>query len=195
MSDAVQVAQSLAEILEKLGIVYWIGGSMASSVYGLPRTTQDVDLVADLKEEHIDSLMAELENDFYIDRQAVLRAISARRSFNVIHLDSMYKADIFVLTSTPYAHVEKERRRLEPLGSQPDAPTAYFCSAEDIVLQKLVWFRKSDGVLMRQLDDIQHVLKVQATSLDVNYLHQWAAELGVADLLNKALTDAGLTDS
>lgn len=195
MSDAVLVAQSLTEALEKLGIVYWIGGSMASSVHGLPRTTQDVDLVADLKEEHIDGLMAALENDFYIDRQAVRRAISTRRSFNVIHLDSMYKADIFVLGSTPYAEVEKERRRLEPLGSQPNAPTAYFCSAEDIVLQKLVWFRKSDGALLKQLDDIHHVLKVQATSLDISYLRQWADELGVDDLLNKALVDAGFTGS
>ncbi len=195
MSDVIWVAQSLTEALEKLGIVYWIGGSMASSVHGLPRTTQDVDLVADLKEEHIDGLMAALENDFYIDRQAVRRAINSRRSFNVIHLDSMYKADIFVLGSTPYAQAEKERRRLEPLGSQPNAPTAYFCSAEDIVLQKLVWFRKSDGALMKQLDDIQQVIRVQANSLDLEYLRQWAVELDVTDLLNNALADAGLNEA
>lgn len=195
MSDVIWVAQSLTEALEKLGIVYWIGGSMASSVHGLPRTTQDVDLVADLKEEHIDGLMAALENDFYVDRQAVCRAINSRRSFNVIHLESMYKADIFVLGSTPYAQAEKERRRLEPLGSQPNAPTAYFCSAEDIVLQKLVWFRKSDGALMKQLDDIQQVLRVQAKSLDLEYLRQWAVELDVTDLLNNALADAGLNEA
>lgn len=194
MSDAVHVAQLLAEALEKLGVVYWIGGSMASSVYGLPRTTQVVDLVADLQEDHTDGLMGALENEFYIDRQTVQRAIRTRRSFNVIHLDSMYKADIFLLGATPYAQAEKNRRQSEPLGNQPNAPQAYFCSAEDIILHKLVWFRKSQGTLMKQLDDVQHVLKVQARSLDFNYLHQWAAELGVADLLYKAMMEAGFIE-
>lgn len=195
MSDAIRVAQFLAEVLEKLGVVYWIGGSMASSTYGLPRSTQDVDLVAELKEEHVDDLVAALENDFYIDRQAVQRAINSQRSFNVIHLDSMYKADIFILGPTPYAQAEKARRRLDPLGNWPGAPTAYFCSAEDIVLQKLVWFRKSGGVLTKQLEDIQQVLKVQAKTIDLNYLHCWAAELGVTDLLGKILAESGITDS
>ena len=195
MSDAIHVAQFLAEVLEKLGVVYWIGGSMASSTYGMPRSTQDVDLVADLKEEHIDDFVAALENDFYIDRLAVRRAVSSQRSFNVINLDSMYKADIFVLGSTPYAQAEKARRRLDPLGNWPGAPTAYFCSAEDIVLQKLVWFRKSNGVLTRQLEDVRQVLKVQANALDFSYLHRWAAELGVADLLKTAIADAEVIDS
>ncbi|MBL8188229.1 MAG: hypothetical protein JNK38_09485 [Acidobacteria bacterium] len=175
--------------------MYWIGGSMASSTHGLPRSTQDVDLVAELKEEHIDGLVAALENDFYIDRQAVQRAVSSQRSFNVIHLDSMYKADIFILGSTPYAQAEKARRRLDPLGNWPGAPTAYFCSAEDIVLQKLVWFRKSGDVLTKQLDDVQQVLKVQAKTIDLGYLHHWAIELGVTDLLDVVLTDSGITGS
>lgn len=195
MTDAVLVAQILTETLERLGIVYWIGGSMASSVYGLPRSTQDVDLVADLKEDHVDSLMAALENDFYIDRQSVRRAISTMRSFNVIHLDSMYKADIFILGSTAYAQAEKERRRLEPLRNQPESPQAYFCSAEDIVLQKLLWFRKSSGVLEKQLDDVRQVLKVQAKALDYDYLLHWSTELGISGLLEKAFDDAGITPS
>lgn len=182
MSDAIRVAQFLAEVLEKLGVVYWIGGSMASSTHGFPRSTQDVDLVAELKEEHIDDFVAALENDFYIDRQSVQRAIGSQRSFNVIHLDSMYKADIFILGSTPYAQAEKARRRLDHLGSWPGAP-------------KLVWFRKSGGVLTKQLEDIQQVLKVQAKAIDLSYLHCWAAELGVTDLLGNVLAESGITGS
>ncbi len=195
MPDATQVAQTLAQTLESLGIVYWIGGSLASSIHGLPRSTQDVDLVAELKEEHIHSLVAALENDFYIDRQAVQRAVHSHRSFNVIHLDTMYKADIFVLGTDRYAQAEKQRRRLEPLGKEPDASAVYFCSAEDIVLQKLRWFRKGGSVSERQLDDVQNVLKVQGNSLDYDYLHHWATELGVADLLRQALVNVGVTVS
>lgn len=195
MSDAIVVAQILTQTLEKLGVVYWIGGSMASSIYGLPRSTQDVDLVAELKEDHVDNLVAALGNEFYIDGQAARRAIRSLRSFNVIHLDTMYKADVFILGNDARAQEEKQRRKLEPLGKEPNAPTAYFCSAEDIVLQKLLWFRKSGGVLEKQLDDVRQVLKVQANALDYNYLVRWAAELGISNLLEKALDDAGIMPS
>lgn len=195
MSDATQVAQSLAQSLEKLCIVYWIGGSLASSIYGLPRSTQDIDLVAELKEEHVNDLVAALENDYYIDSQAVRRAVRSHRSFNVIHLDTMYKADIFVLGTDAYSQVEKQRRKLELLGKGPEAPAVYFCSAEDIVLQKLRWFRKGGGTSERQLEDVQNVLKVQANTLDYRYLRHWATELGVTELLNRVLADVGFSDS
>ncbi len=194
MADAVAVAQAVAEALEKLGIIYWIGGSMASSIYGTPRSTQDVDFVAELKEEQVDALVDALKDEFYIDGEAVRRAIRTRRSFNVIHLDTMYKADIFVLGADRHAQEEKERRRKERLGSEPDAPTAYFCSAEDIILQKLVWYRKGGNISDRQWNDVLSVIKVQANNLDYAYLRRWAFELNINDLLDKALSDAGLSD-
>jgi hypothetical protein len=190
MADAVAVARAIAGALENLGIVYWIGGSMASSIYGTPRSTQDVDIVAELNEEHVEALVASLEADFYIDAESVRRAIRSRRSFNIIHLGTMYKTDIFILGSHPHAQEEKQRRRKEPLGPEPDAPAAYFCSAEDIVLQKLRWFRKGGGVSDRQWNDILGVLKVQAGSLDSEYLRTWAVDLGIHDLLEKAFLDA-----
>ncbi len=190
MADAVTVAHAVARALEDLGVVYWIGGSMASSIYGTPRSTQDVDIVAELKEEHVEALVAALGNEFYIDGESVRRAIRSHRSFNVIHLGTMYKTDIFILGNHRHAQEEKQRRRKEPLGPEPDAPTAYFCSAEDIVLQKLLWFRKGGGISDRQWDDILSVLKVQAKALDYDYLRTWAAELNVSDLLDQAIIDA-----
>ena len=83
MSDIVAVAHTLAQTLETLGVVYWIGGSMPSAIHGLPRSTQDVDFVAELKEEQVDDLVAALESEFYIDREVVRRAVRSRRSFNV----------------------------------------------------------------------------------------------------------------
>ncbi len=193
MSDIVAVAHRLAQTLEKIGVVYWIGGSMASAIHGVPRSTQDVDFVAELKEEQVDDLVAALESEFYIDREVVRRAVRSRRSFNVIHLSTMYKADVFVMGADGHAQAEKVRRRIEPLGPEPDSPTAYFCSAEDIVLQKLRWFRKGGGISDRQWSDLLSVLKVQATALDYDYLKHWAAEIGVDDLLLRALDDAGVT--
>lgn len=192
MSEIIAVAHTLAQTLERLGIVYWIGGSMASAVHGIPRSTQDVDFVAELKEEQVDDLVAALESEFYIDGAAVRRAVRSRRSFNVIHLDTMYKADVFVMGADDHAQSEKQRRRIEPLGSEPNSPTAYFCSAEDIILQKLRWFRKGGGVSDRQLDDIVGILRVQSAALDYEYLTHWADAIGITDLLNKVLADAGI---
>lgn len=193
MSDIVAVAHTLAQTLEKLGVVYWIGGSMASALHGVPRSTQDVDFVAELKEEQVDDLVAALESQFYIDREVVRRAVRSRRSFNVIHLDTMYKADVFVMSADGHAQAEKQRRRIESLEPGPNSPTAYFCSAEDIVLQKLRWFRKGGEISDRQWNDLLSVLKVQANTLDFDYLGHWAAELGLTDLLVKAFDDAGIT--
>ncbi|HEX5080582.1 MAG TPA: hypothetical protein VFY40_00955 [Blastocatellia bacterium] len=192
MSDIAAVAHTLVKTLEKLGVVYWIGGSMASAVHGVPRSTQDVDFIAELKEEHVDDLVAALESDFYIDREVVRRAVRSQRSFNVIHLGTMYKADVFVMGADNHAQAEKNRRAIEPLGPEPNSPTAYFCSAEDIVLQKLRWFRKGGGISERQWNDILSVLKVQINTLDYDYLKHWAMELEVADLLLKAFDDAGI---
>lgn len=195
MSDIIAVAHALAQTLEKLGVIYWIGGSMASAVHGVPRSTQDVDFVAELKEEHVDDLVAALESEFYIDREVVRRAVRSRKSFNVIHLVTMYKADVFVMGADGHAQAEKNRRAIEPLGPEPNSPTAYFCSAEDIVLQKLRWFRKGGGISDRQWNDLLSVLKVQTNTLDYAYLRHWAVELGVADLLLKAFDDAGIDPS
>jgi hypothetical protein len=166
---------------------------MASAIHGVPRSTQDVDFVAELNEEQVDDLVAVLESEFYIDREVVRRAVRSRRSFNVIHLGTMYKADVFVMGTDGHAQAEKKRRRIEALGPEPDSPTAYFCSAEDIVLQKLRWFRKGGGISDRQWSDLLSVLKVQANALDYDYLRYWTAELGVADLLLRAFDDAGIS--
>ena len=104
----------------------------------------------------------------------------------------MYKVDVFVVNADGHTQAEKQRRRIEPLGPEPNSPIAHFCSAEDIVLQKLRWFHKGGGISDRQWSDLLSVLKVQANALDYDYLRHWAAELGVDDLLIRAFDDAGV---
>jgi hypothetical protein len=145
-----------------------------------------------LGEEHVPALVAAWQAEFYIDDLAVRRAVLAQRSFNVIHLESMYKADVFVLKNEPYAREQMRRRRQEVLKSGSGEFTVWFCSAEDSVVQKLHWLHKGGGGSDQQWRDLTGVLKVQATKLDLAYMQHWAVQLGLSDLLAQALADAGL---
>ncbi len=190
--EAVLIAQKIADVFEQLGIAYFIGGSFASTIHGLPRATRDVDFIADIKADHVDSFVAALETEFYLDAQTIRSAITHQRSFNVIHLDTMFKADVFVLAASPWAHNQLQRRELKPISAEGVSHAVWTCTAEDIVLQKLLWFEKGGKVSRQQWDDILGVLKVNAATLDFDYLRLWSAELGIASLLQEAFSEAGI---
>jgi hypothetical protein len=180
----------VVEALVALGVPYYVGGSVASSVTGVARATLDVDLVAALSLEHAEPLAAALSQHYYADVEMIQHAIRRRRSFNVIHLASMFKIDVFVPEDTPFARSNMQRRVAVEV---PEAGRAlYFCAPEDIVLHKLLWYRAGSGVSDRQWYDLQGVLRLQDQSLDLAHLRWWAAELGIAALLHRALDEAGL---
>ena len=193
ITEALEIVSVITFVFDTLKIPYFIGGSFASGIHGLPRATRDVDFVAAIKISQIDPLVAALENEFYLDSQSIRAAITAQRSFNIIHLETMFKADIFVLSSSNWAHNQFQRRELRQLTGEVNAPTAWVSSAEDIVLQKLLWFEKGGRISTQQWDDISGVLKVSAKILDFDYLVQWSSELGLTELLHKAYLDAGIT--
>lgn len=195
LPDSIKVALIVTGKLEELGVSYLIGGSVASIIHGIPRLTQDVDLVADIREEQVPELVSAFEEDFYIDEQAVRRAVRTCASFNMIYLDKMYKVDVFIPKGDTWSKEGMQRRQLKPLLADEDSTARYISNPETTVLQKLLWFKKGGGISEKQWDDILGVLKVQSDSLDYEYLRRWASELGVADLLSKALADAGSTDS
>lgn len=181
----------VVETLETLGVSYYVGGSVASSVTGVARATLDVDLVAALHLEQAESLVAALSQHYYVDVEMIQQAVRRCGSFNVIHLASMFKIDVFVPEDTPFARANMQRRVALEV---PEAGrTLYFCSAEDIVLHKLLWYRAGSGVSDRQWYDLQGVLRLQARGLDLAYLQRWAGELGIAALLHQALEEAGLS--
>lgn len=190
--DILSATEPVAEAFEQLGITYCIGGSVASSAYGIPRSTMDVDMVSDLKPVHVRSLVRMLESSYYIDENMILDAIERRSSFNVIHLETMLKIDIFVAKNTPYDIETFKRRRKDTLDEEQNTAEFYLVSAEDIILNKLVWFRLGGGVSDRQWNDVLGVLKVQKNSLDASYLKYWAPELKVEDLLERAFQDSGI---
>jgi hypothetical protein len=187
--DQVSVLLKVIAALEKLGILYVIGGSYASSAHGIVRATMDIDILAAIRPEHASAFAAELEPEFYADEQAIRRATSMKRSFNVIHIETGFKADIFVAKSSSFDEKQLERRQLEIIDDAQQR-TAYVTTAEDIILAKLRWYRLTDETSEQQWRDVIGVMEVQGGRLDKGYLEYWAQELGVADLLEQAFVDA-----
>lgn len=191
-AELIKLAIKMGEIFEHISVPYLIGGSVASSILGEPRAT--LDIVADLKLFHIQSLLELMARDFYIDETMIREAIENNSSFNVIHLDSMQKVDIFLLSSQPLAQEEMQRRQQLLITENPEK-FAWLASAEDIVLQKLIWYRLGGNVSDRQWRDVLGVLKVQADKLDLNYLNKWAKTLELEELMLQALQQAGINYS
>jgi hypothetical protein len=127
-----------------------------------------------------------LRGAFYVDAQAVEDAITHRSSFNVIHLETMFKVDVFIPKRRPFDQAQLDRRILQVIATDPER-TAYMASAEDTILAKLDWYRQGGQVSERQWRDVLGVLRVQGDSLDMDYLRRQAAALGIADLLEQSL--------
>ena len=191
LPDPVAVTLMVIEALEGLGVPYLIGGSLASSVHGAVRSTWDTDLVADLNLDHARPLAEALSGKFFVDVEMILDAIRHHRHFNVVHLETMFKVDVFIPKQRGFDRTQIRRRQEHVIWTDPERK-AFVASPEDTILAKLDWYRQGDEVSERQWKDVLGVIKVQAGRLDVEYLHQGATELAVADLLEKALTEAGL---
>jgi hypothetical protein len=179
----------VVSILERLGVSYVIGGSLASSLHGVFRASVDADIVADLRFEHVEPLGRELGDAFYHDEAAIRRAVELRRSFNVIHLDTMFKVDVFIPKGRPFDEAQLRRRKAHVIAVDPER-SAFFASAEDTVLAKLDWYRGGGEVSERQWHDVLGILQVQRGSLELGYLRSMAASLGVSDLLARALEES-----
>ena len=180
------------DVLEKLGVRYYIGGSVASSAHGIARSTQDINIIADLDPQHAQLLTDSLAQSFYVDFEMVQEAIQRRTSFNLIHFESMTKIDIFLSKTRLFDLQAFERVRSSGLENSLAGRQFWLASPEDVVLNKLEWYRQGGEVSERQWTDVLGVLKVQSKSLDRAYLLRWGAQLGVEDLLKRSFEDAGL---
>lgn len=186
--EATRVTLLVTQTLERLGILYAVGGSLASSLHGVMRSTLDVDIVADVRLEHIQPLAAALAHEFYVDAEMIREAIARHGSFNLIHYETAFKVDIFVCKPRDFDRMQLERRQKVHLAT--DLSTSiYVVSPEDIVLAKLEWYRLGNQVSDRQWRDIVGVLKTRQGELNLAYLRKWAHTLEVGDLLERALAE------
>lgn len=192
-ADPIRATLRVAEILEKLEVPYFVGGSVASGLLGEPRSTKDVDFIADLRDRHVDPLIMEMKEDFYVPASLLREAVRERRLFNVIYQPDYFKVDLFPMRDTRFAREEMGRRRMEIFVKDPERkiPVA---TPEDLVLSKLNWYRQGGDVADQQWRDVLGIMKIHRGNLDLGYLQEMAASLAITDLILRALAEAKFSD-
>lgn len=188
MSTLAQAFQELLAALDRTEIPFLVGGSVAGSTHGIARQTNDIDIVVDLGPDRAPELCEALGSGWYADLNMMANALRTGRSCNVIHIASASKFDLFPVGADAFGRSELARRRSATTSvtglEDIEFPVA---SPEDTILAKLVWFRKGGEISNSQWHDVLGVIRVQGSRLDRPYLDKWAAELGVSDLLGKAM--------
>lgn len=188
------VVKRVLEGLERLGIPYLVGGSMASSAFGDYRATNDLDVSVRMTESHVQPLIEEFSKDFMASESEILEALQARReyaSFQLLHFDTAFKIDAFIADESEFTRAEFERRVKVELQY---GLTAWLSSPECVVIRKLRWYELGNRVSDRQWNDIVKVLEVQNGSLDEDFLDHWAGQFRLLSLLNEARAEVRVTE-
>lgn len=188
-NEPVEVTLKVTDVFEKLGVAYLIGGSLASTLHGMIRTTQDSDIVAGMRMEHLKPFVLALQDEFYLDEEMIADSIKRHASFNIIHRESMFKVDVFIPQTSPFLQSQLARAQRQTFTFDSEV-SAKFASPEDTILSKLEWYRMGGEVSDRQWRDILGVVKIRSENLDLKYLQTWAKELNLSDLLERVLKEA-----
>lgn len=184
--------QRAVTAFERLGITYLIGGSLASSAYGVFRMTNDIDIVIDIRLEQVQPLFEALKDSFYIDEEMIQEAIASKSVVNLIDLESFLKIDLFFAGEDEWSRTELKRRVMRTMKEGEDEYSVWFASLEDTILYKLRRYRMGGEVSDRQWNDIMGMMKSRTGEIDFEYLSRWASEFGVGDLLFQAQTESVL---
>lgn len=188
--DLLAALAPVLRVLGELGVRHFVGGSIASSAHGVARASVDGDVVAELGPGHVEPFVAALRETYYVPEERISDAVARKASFNLIHLDTILKVDVFISKDRPFDRRAFERSRPAVIEGTRGA-TLPVSSAEDIVLAKLEWYRRGGEVSERQWTDVLGVLQAGAGDLDLQYLRRGSVELEVGDLLERALDQAG----
>lgn len=184
IDDPAAVAVRVARALEDAGVEYAVGGSVASSAYGEPRATRDLDFAVRLTLELVPVLLEALGSDFMADPELLRQGIRTGASVNIFYMPFFTKIDLFIRGDGEYDRAEFSRRNeIEIVPGE----RVLASSAEDNLLWKLRWFRKGGEVSDQQWRDILGLLRVSGETMDSAYLREWAAHHGVDDLLERAV--------
>jgi hypothetical protein len=168
----------LVRCLEKLGIPYFITGAVACIAYGEPRLTNDIDVVADVREEHIAKLRECFPaEEYYLDADAVWTAIKRRHQFNIIHPASGLKVDVMLSKDDAFDRSRFARtKRIRPL----EDTEANFAAPEDVIIKKMEYYR--EGLSEKHIRDIMGILKISREMIDLGYISLWADRLNLEDI-------------
>lgn len=180
MDDQLEFLSFVVERLEAAEVPYMLTGSVAMSLYGQPRMTRDIDLVVECAGTRTEDWIRIFGGDCYISAEAVAEAIARGGMFNIIHNEGVAKADFIVRRSDEYRQVEFARRQRKRIGTLEINVVA----REDLVLSKLLWWK--DGESAQQRADLVVLLEA-AVNMEMAYLEDWAARLGVGPQLRELL--------
>ena len=191
MDELQELVDSLIPVvgaLRRLDIRHYVGGSVASSFHGATRSTMDVDLVCEMAEDHISQFIELIGTDFYVSESAVRDAVEHKACFNLIHLPTAFKVDVFISRGRPFDLESMQRATMQRLGEtrSVELPIA---TAEDSIISKLEWYRLSNETLERQWDDVTRLLDLLGEEADRDYLYRSAESVGVTDLLDRLMAD------
>lgn len=188
---ALDITLRVVEILDALGIPYVLGGSLASSLVGEPRATADVDMAIQLRPAQVPALVRAFEREFYVDEGAAREAVRRNASFNIVHLDSVQKVDLFVLGDELLDRRQLAGRFRIRVRENPPRDL-WVGSVEDQIARKLSWYRAGGGTSDRQWRDVIGILTVQRGRLDLEMLRAVATELDLSELVERAIRESAI---
>jgi hypothetical protein len=169
---------------DKIGIRYFLTGSIASMFYGEPRFTNDIDVVADVKREHIPLLIESFPSDkFYISEEAIMDAILHKYQFNIIHPASGLKVDVVIAKDDDYDKGRFNRLKKVSLAKEASAKMA---APEDVIIMKMRYYK--EGGSEKHLRDIASMVKISGDEIDRDYIEYWTERFNLWDIW-KAILD------
>jgi hypothetical protein len=184
-----EVFERITRSLDQAGIAYMLSGSFASAHYGIPRSTQDIDLVIEASTAQLRAFIEGLPaSEYYADMGSALEAHERQSMFNVIDLATGWKVDLIIRKSRPFSQEEFRRRQRVSLHDVP----LFVASAEDVVISKLEWAKLAQS--QRQIEDAAAILRMRWDGLDHSYLEKWIAELDLTKEWKEARRVAGIVD-
>lgn len=185
LSQPEELVAALAPVvaaLNQLKVRHYVGGSVASSFHGAVRSTMDVDIVCELNDGNVEAFFHRLSTDYYASEPAIREAVKNHSSFNLIHLPTSFKVDVFVSRDRPFDRDCMVRCKLESLSDRLQVPIA---TPEDSIIAKLEWYRAGNEVSERQWDDVTRLMQLLGEQADREYLKNAANSVGVSDLLER----------
>jgi len=189
-NEMVAALKPVAEALSLLRIPYYVGGSVASSYHGAVRSTMDIDIVCQMREEQVGPFVSQFNDTFYVSELAIRQAVRRRSCFNLIHFETSFKVDIFISRERPFDQICMDRAVASKLGGATDFIIVPMATVEDSIISKLEWYRLTDETSERQWDDVSRLVRLTGNALDTDYLAASAEMVGVTDLLLRLLDQA-----
>jgi hypothetical protein len=188
VEDVLDVALLVGAAIDATGSEYFVGGSVASSLQGEPRATNDLDVVVAMLAHRVPVFAEKLGSEFDVDQDMLRHALLRGGSANLFYLPWITKVDIFCVGSAPYDEAEFARRRRVKV--RESGAELWVKSPEDTILRKLLWYREGGEVSEKQWRDVVEVMRIRGPKLDRVYLDLWTARLGLHALFARARSDA-----